>query len=105
LDFDGDGKGDIEHWVDATFISILSGEVFHQIDPIYQQIPKSEIPQIEIVQSDWQWTGVIGTNGKLKSRFIIPDLEMIEDEEMRNKLAKRAEIKEWMVATTWVIKE
>ncbi len=105
LDFDQDGQSDLEHWIDANFISILNGHVFNQIEPIYQQIPKKEIPQVQIVNSSMKWTGVIGTNGKLISRYIIPNLYSIEDKNIREIFEKRAEIKERTVATIWVIKE
>jgi len=48
MDFDGDQKPDLTHWVDAEFLSVLNGHVFNQIRPIYQQIPKRDIPQIII---------------------------------------------------------
>ena len=104
LDFDNDGNVDIEHWIDANFISILNGHVFNQIEPIYRQIPKKELPQVEITKSNIQWMGIIGTNGKLISRYIIPDLHLIEDEAMREKLEKRTKVKERLVATIWVLK-
>ena len=103
LDFDEDGQGDLEHWIDAGFISILNGHVFNQIAPIYRQVPNGEIPQIEIVNSKMQWTGIIGTNGKLISRYVIPDLHLVEDEELRAKLEMSAEIRERLVATTWAV--
>ncbi len=101
LDFNGDQKADLEHWIDANFISILNGHVFNQIEPIYRQIPKAEIPQIEIQDSKTQWTGIIGTNGKLVSRYLMPDLEKVEDEKMRKVLELRAQIRERTVATIW----
>lgn len=52
-----------------------------------------------------QWTGIIGTNGKLISRYIIPDLLLIENEEVRERMEKTAAIKERMVATIWVVRE
>lgn len=103
LDFDDDGKSDLDHWIDAEFISILNGHVFNQISPIYRQMPKKEIPQVEIIESDMQWTAIIGTNGKLISRYIIPDIDLIEDENVRNQLEQVCQIKERIVATIWVI--
>jgi len=85
LDFDQDGQSDLEHWIDANFISILNGHVFNQIEPIYQQIPKKEIPQVQIVNSSMKCS--------------------IEDKNIREIFEKRAEIKERTVATIWVIKE
>jgi len=105
LDFDKDGKSDLEHWIDAGFISILNGHVFNQIEPIYRQIPKKEIPQVQIINSNMKWTGIIGTNGNLISRYIIPDLHLIENEKVRENFEKRTELTVRMVATIWVIKE
>lgn len=109
LDFDKDGKSDLTHWIDADFISVLNGHVFNQIAPIYRQLPKKDIPQVEIINSSMQWTGIIGTNGKLISRYIIPDLHILEaqteDELLKAQLAKQTEVNERIVATVWVIKE
>lgn len=105
LDFDENGESDLEHWIDADFISILNGHVFNQITPVYRQIPESNIPQMQIINSSIKWTGIIGTNGKLLNRYIVPDIHLIEDESVRKQLEKRAKIKEWTVATIWVIKE
>lgn len=105
LDFDNDGKSDLEHWIDADFISILNGHVFNQIKPIYIQSPIKDIPQVKIMFSDMKWTGVIGTNGKLLSRYIVPNLDRIEDEKLQEKMLKKAMVKETIVATMWAIKE
>ena len=120
LDFDGDKEPDLDHWVDAAFITVLNGEVFTQIDPIYAQGPNSEIPQVEIFSNNTKWTAVIGTNGKLLNRFIqedkdIPELvfddsmnlseeeknEIIEKEEIRKKAMKEVNI--WNVTTFWSV--
>jgi len=104
-DLNKDSIPDLEHWIDADFISILNGHVFNQIEPIYRQIPKMSIPQVQIMESSMKWTGIIGTNGKLISRYIIPELESIEDEAIYNSLKSRAEVKERTVSTIWAIKE
>lgn len=101
FDIDNDGVPEVEHWVDANFLTIMNGHVFNQIQPIYQQIPKFDIPQIAIVASSVMWSAVVGTNGKLLSRFIIPDLDKIEDENVRATYAKHAEVTETLTATTW----
>ncbi len=118
LDFNGDKIPDFDHWVEASFITILDQEVFTQIDPIYAQGPNRKVPQVEIYPDNTRWTAVIGTNGKLLNRFIqddkdIPELvfedsmdlseeekqKIIEKEEER-KLAMK-EVKTWKVATFW----
>ena len=102
LDFNKDGKADVTHWIDANFLTILNGHVFTQIDPIYRQIPKAQIPQVNIIESNMKWTGIIGTNSVLQSRYIIPELDQIEDEVIYNQMKKTAAISEKMVSTTWV---
>lgn len=103
IDLNKDGSADLEHWIDANFLSILNGHVFNQIEPIYKQLPKSNIPQVEIIESTMMWTGIIGTNGKLISRYIIPELLQIEDDNLYDAMAKQTAIKEKMVATVWAV--
>lgn len=102
-DLNKDGIADLEHWIDADFLSILNGHVFNQIQPIYKQLPKADIPQVEIIESTMMWTGIIGTNGKLISRYIIPELLQIEDDNLYDAMVKQTAIKEKMVATVWAI--
>jgi len=102
LDFDNDAIADLEHWIDANFLSVLNGQVFNQIEPIYAQGPNMELPQIEIGNSNIMWTGIIGTNGKLISRFINPDLDKITDENQRKQMEMMTQINEEIVETIWV---
>ena len=101
LDSNKDGKPDITHWIDANFLTILSGHVFNQIEPIYKQVPKTQIPQVNIIPSTMMWTGIIGTNGILQSRYIVPELLDIEDETVYKQMEKKTIISERMVATIW----
>ena len=120
LDFDDDQLPDLEHWVDATFITILGGEVFTQIEAIYAQGPNLEIPQIQIFPNNTKWTAVLGTNGLLLNRFIqneadIPALvfddslnlsteeknQMREQEQLRLKTMKQ--VNTWHVSTSWAV--
>ncbi len=96
-----DGQYDLEHWADAGFISILKGHVFAQLEAIYQQSPKRDIPQINLVPSQSKWSAVIGTNGVLMSRMIIPDLNLIEDPILFERMSKQAEIKQKKAPTIW----
>lgn len=104
LDFNKDQKGDLQHWIDANFITIIGGHVFNQVDEIYTQLPRTEIPQVSMMPSDWTWTAIIGTNGVLQSRFVIPNLSSLEDEKERMRLEEKCEIRESIVPTTWVVK-
>lgn len=104
LDFNEDKIPDLEHWIDAKFLTIMSGHVFNQIEPIYAQALITDIPQVKISNSPLQWTVIIGTNGKLKSRYIYPEIEKEEDEEERKYLQEITQISERMVQTIWVKK-
>tara|TARA_R110002033_G_scaffold169718_1_gene210860 strand:- start:487 stop:924 length:438 start_codon:yes stop_codon:yes gene_type:complete len=104
LDFNNDKIPDLEHWIDGNFLTILNGHVFNQIEPIYGQLPLSEIPQVQIDNSPMQWTAIIGTNGKLISRFIYPGIDKIEDEIERNEMKTMTKIYEQIVQTIWVKK-
>ena len=103
LDFDEDKQSDLEHWVDAEFISILEGHVFTQIRPIYAQVPDADARQIQILESTKRWTAVLGTNGLLVSRYLINDVYNVEDKNIKKYLVDAAAIKERIVATTWVV--
>ncbi len=105
FDFDDDGAPNLEHWIDANFLSILNGHVFNQIEPIYGQLPMEEIPQIQIKASKLKWTAVIGSNGKLMSRYIYADVNDVEDNSERKYLEGLLEVSERIVPTIWVLKE
>jgi len=101
LDFNKDGKADLEHWIDANFLSILNGHVFNQIEPIYAQGPNMTLPQIEIGNSNMKWTAIVGTNGKLISRLIKPDLHKTTNEVQRKQMEMMVQINEEIVETIW----
>jgi len=106
LDFDGDEKGDLTHWIDAEFLSIYKGQVFNQILPINRQYPQKDVAEIVLKNNSIEWTGMIGTNGVLQSRYIFNDnlLETTDDELLLEQLKKRSDVKQRIVATTWVVK-
>ena len=122
LDFNGDKKPDFDHWVEATYITILEEEVFTQIDPIYAQGPNRKVPQVEIYPDNTRWTAIIGTNGKLLNRFIPEDIDIskimfvefdtLTAEEQKEKIKEIdtnlkavKEVKTWEVATFWSIQK
>ncbi len=110
LDFNKDKKADFDHWADAEFITILDNEVFTQLRNINFQSPKLDVPQIDIIPANTMWTGIVGTNGLLKNRFVYPELKYETDEDgnpimtnaLEKELAKR-EVRTWKVATFWVV--
>jgi len=120
LDFNQDKEPDFDHWIEATFITILGTEVFTQIDPIFAQGPNISIPQIEIFPGNTRWTAVIGTNGKLLNRYVLEALEPVEfvydetqdltEEEQKSRFDElmesteaMKEVKTWKVATFWSV--
>ncbi len=111
LDFDKDQQPDFDHWVDAEFITILGGHVFTQIETIFMQGPRVDIPQVEIYPIPDQWTAVIGTNGKLLNRFIrekeqkiqLKDSDGPEAEAIRKRVMEMVKVQTWKVATFWSI--
>ena len=105
LDFDNDGKPDVEHLIDAKFLTILNGHVFNQIDPIFAQAPNTQIPQVQIGNNDMKWMAIIGTNGVLMSRFIIPGIKDQKDEDHKKQLEMMSQMNEEIVETSWFLKE
>ena len=111
LDFDKDKKPDFDHWVDAGFLTILGGHVFAQIETIYIQGPRAEIPQVEIYPTHHQWTALIGTNGKLLNRFIMEkppkmvdkDGNEMDEEAMEKRFKEMTKVDTWKVATFWSV--
>ena len=112
LDFNKDDKADLEHWIDAEFITIIGSQVFTQIETIFAQGPNLEKEQVEIGSDATKWTGVIGTNGKLLNRYImdkppqLADLDgnPIEDQEMIEKQFKEmTKVGSMKVATFWSV--
>jgi hypothetical protein len=69
LDIDGDGKPEVSHWADASFLTEFEGEVFAQIEDIQRQSPMRGRAAIALGEGRQRWTGLLGTNGKLESHF------------------------------------
>jgi len=112
LDFNDDKKPDFDHWLEAEFITILKNDVFTQIRNINAQIPKMDIPQIDIIPSNLMWTAILGTNGKLINRYVYPEPEyekdsegnILESEKNNKELAMRKP-NTWNVATFWAVQK
>lgn len=110
LDFNEDKVPDFDHWLDAEFITILKNDVFTQIKNINLQVPKMDIPQIDIIPNNTMWTAILGTNSLLINRYVFPELEYETDpdgnpimtEQLEKDLARR-ETSTWKVATFWAI--
>ena len=110
LDFNEDKVADFDHWGPAEFITILGGEVFTQIRNINLQIPNDDIPQVDIIPVNTQWTAILGTNSILRNRFVYDDIKFDLDEEgkpiMTEKIEEELKIREaytWKVATFWAV--
>lgn len=105
LDFNNDNFPDVEHFIDAKFLTILNGHVFNQIDPIYAQAPNAKIPQVEIANNNMKWIAIIGTNGVLMSRFIIPEVDDVTDENYKKQLEIMSQVRKEVVKTSWFVKK
>jgi len=97
------------HWTDANFITTLSGHVFAQVQPIFQQGPGfGDVPIVNLVTNKPDsWVAIVGTTGQLKQKFIYDEatLEMMkqsfpDEETMKKELKKMEEMK---VETKWAI--
>lgn len=69
IDGNGDGKPDVSHWADATFLTDWQGEIFTQLADIQRQSPRTDPPRIDMPVTEQRWTGLIGTTGALVSHF------------------------------------
>ncbi|MGF1606611.1 MAG: hypothetical protein ACFB22_09760 [Rhodothalassiaceae bacterium] len=69
LDFDEDGEADLTHWADAGFVSVFEGEVFTQVPIAHRQIPQRGNAAIELSETAETWSGLIGTDGRLRGRY------------------------------------
>jgi len=69
IDFDGDGKPDLSHWAEATFITEFEGEVFGQVTEIRRQTPRRGESHVALSATPQRWTGSIGSNGFLEGAF------------------------------------
>ncbi len=71
LDFNNDGRVDLVHWANASFLTVLGDEVYAQIPPIREQggARKGDKVVIQLAESSRRWYGLLGTNGVLEGAF------------------------------------
>lgn len=71
LDFNQDGRADLVHWADATFLTVFGSEVYAQISPIREQggARKGEKVVLQLAESSRRWHAILGTNGILEGAF------------------------------------
>ena len=69
LDPDGDGKADLAHWADASFLTEFEGHVFTQLPDIQAQSPLRGKARVMMPAGRKRWTGLLGTNGMLEGHF------------------------------------
>jgi len=62
---------EMQHWTDASFITVLNGHVFAQVRGIFKQGPQISVnPSIHLVSSKANsWVGIIGTTGLLRQKY------------------------------------
>lgn len=69
LDPDGDGKPDLSHWAEASFLTEFEGHVFAQIPDIQRQSPLRGQARVVMPAGRQRWTGLVGTNATLEGHF------------------------------------
>jgi hypothetical protein len=69
LDPDADGKADLAHWADASFLTEFEGHVFTQIPDIQAQSPLRGKARVMMPAGRKRWTGLLGTNAMLEGHF------------------------------------
>lgn len=69
LDFTGDGKTDVSHWVDAQFLSEFDGKLYAQVPAIQQQIPDITKSDILFPKNSQEWYGLLRSDSKLSGRY------------------------------------
>jgi hypothetical protein len=69
IDGDHDGKPDLSHWADATFVTEFEGEVFAQVPEIRGQTPRRGERHVELSATPRRWTGSVGSDGILEGAF------------------------------------
>jgi hypothetical protein len=66
----GPGPDDfLQHWADATFVTVFEGETFAQIPPIHRQQPQRGKAHVAFPEGVQIWYASLGTNGRLVGRF------------------------------------
>ena len=88
LDFDNDGKVDVEHWAPARFLTIIGEHVYTQIDEISAQGITAKRDGIRLDKNEVYWYGLIGTDSQLVNKFLVDEddlseIEVIVYEEMK----------------------
>ncbi len=62
---------EMQHWVDAGFLTTIKGHVFAQISSIYQQGPMiGDPPGVLLINGKPDgWVAIVGTTGILRQKF------------------------------------
>lgn len=69
IDWDHDGRIDITHWADASFLSEYKGTIGTQIASIRRQIPDPDSAAVGLDPGGAIWTGLIDTRGRLQGSY------------------------------------
>lgn len=109
LDFNNDNTPDIEHWVEAEFITIMNGHVYNQVKTIHQQIPLPA--NVDLSSNGNTWQAIISTKGVMQHQYAFenpPKIggvggEEISEEQQKEILENLLKIQEDKVATVWAL--
>ncbi len=69
FDFNDDGKADLTHWAEASFLSVWQSEVFTQIEAVHAQTPIRSTGNVTLRDTYTEWRGSLGTTGQLDGRY------------------------------------
>jgi len=88
---------EMEHWTEASFITILQGHVFAQVQSIYQQGPGiGDPPSVFLVNNQANgWVAILGTTGVMRQKYNESDMQIPE--------AMRKEMETMRVPTRWAV--
>ncbi len=109
LDFDNDNIPDLEHWVEAEFITIMNGHVYNQIKTIHQQMPLPA--NVELSSNGNTWQAIISTKGVMQHQYSFetpPQIggvngKEISEAQQKEILENLLKIQEDKVATVWAL--
>lgn len=62
---------EMEHWTDASFITLLDGHVFSQVRSIYEQGPSFSTPPGVFLANGKPngWVAILGTTGVMRQKY------------------------------------
>lgn len=73
FDVQNDGRPEVQHWADATFLTEFENEIFAQVVEIRRQHPRLGTASVSLSDAPARWSALLGTNGVLEGAFDGPE--------------------------------